>query len=137
MGVGLDRSNVIKRTNIKNPELASKKYLKVCHRFLDTSKYLNDNEVQSTISQLKQEGAKVLVVTEAYGVDDPSNENFVVQKSDIPVIAGHELTGMYGLEIRTLTAAINASILLEGINTAKFVEYAVRKEKGIRLLSWS
>ena len=77
MGVGLDRSNVIKRTKIKNPELASKKYLKVCHRFLDTSKYLNDNEVRSTISQLKQEGAKVLVVTEAYGVDDPSNENFV------------------------------------------------------------
>ena len=131
MGVGLERSNVIKRTNIKNPEIASKKYLKVCYRFLDTSKYLNDNEVRSTISQLKQEGAKVLVVTEAYGVDDPSNENFVVQRSDIPVIAGHELTGMYGLEIRTLTAAINASILLEAINTAKFVEYAVRKEKGI------
>ena len=52
--------------------------------------------------------------SEAYGVDDPSNENFV----DIPVIAGHELTGMYGLETRTLTAAINASILLEWINTA-------------------
>lgn len=131
MGVGMDRSNVIKRTKIKNPELASKKYLKICHRFLDTSKYLEDNEVRSTISQLKQEGARVLVVTEAYGVDDPSNENFVVQKSDIPVIAGHELTGMYGLETRTLTAAINASILLEGISTAKFVEYAVRKEKGI------
>src|SRR5215469_7409291 len=118
MGVGMDRSNVIKRTKIKNPELASKKYLKICHRFLDTSKYLEDNEVRSTISQLKQEGARVLVVTEAYGVDDPSNENFVVQKSDIPVIAGHELTGMYGLETRTLTAAINASILLEWINTA-------------------
>ncbi|HXX96838.1 MAG TPA: hydantoinase/oxoprolinase N-terminal domain-containing protein, partial [Candidatus Bathyarchaeia archaeon] len=65
MGVGMDRSNVIKRTKIKNPELASKKYLKICHRFLDTSKYLEDNEVRSTISQLKQEGARVLVVTEA------------------------------------------------------------------------
>ncbi|MGB7957035.1 MAG: hydantoinase/oxoprolinase family protein, partial [Candidatus Nitrosopolaris sp.] len=131
MGVGLDRSNVIKRTNIRNRELATSKYLRTCYRFLDTSHYLEDHEVLSTISQLKEEGAQVVVVSEAYGVDDPSNENFIVQKSDIPVVAGHELTGIYGLEIRTLTAAINASILPTAINTAKFVESAVRKEMGI------
>ena len=37
MGVGLDRSNVIKRTDIKSPQLESKSYLKTCYRFLDTS----------------------------------------------------------------------------------------------------
>lgn len=133
MGVGLDKSNVIKRTNLKNLELAmhAKKYLRTCHRFLDTSRYLEDNEVQSTIAQLKADGAQVVVVSEAYGVDDPSNENFIMQKCDIPVVAGNELTGIYGLEIRTLTAVINASILPTAINTAKFVESAVRKEKGI------
>jgi N-methylhydantoinase A/oxoprolinase/acetone carboxylase beta subunit len=87
--------------------------------------------VRSTISQLKQEGAEVIVVSEAYGVDDPSNEKFVVDNSDMPAIAGHELTGIYGLEIRTLTAAINASILPKAISTAEFVESAVRKKKGI------
>ena len=131
MGVGLDRSNVIKRTDIKSPQLASKGYLKTCYRFLDTSKYLEHDRVRSAICQLKQEGAQVLVVSEAYGVDDPSNEKFVVANSDIPAIAGHELTGIYGLEIRTLTAAINASILPKAISTAEFVEYAVRKKKGI------
>jgi len=131
MGVGLDRSNVIKRTDIKSLQLESKSYLKTCYRFLDTSSYLESDIIRSTISQLKQEGAQALVVSEAYGVDDPSNEKFVVDNSDIPAIAGHELTGIYGLEIRTLTAAINASILPKAISTAEFVESAVKKKKGI------
>jgi N-methylhydantoinase A/oxoprolinase/acetone carboxylase beta subunit len=48
--------------------------------------------------------------------------------SDLPITGGHELTGIYGLEIRTLTAAINAGIMPKAISTAKYVEEAVRKE---------
>jgi N-methylhydantoinase A len=128
MGVGLEKSNVIKRTNVKDVELAPNKYLHTCYRFLDTSKYLDDKEVQEAIAGLKSEGAEVVVVSEAYGVDDPSNEQFVMQKADIPATAGHELTGIYGLEIRTLTAAINAGILPKATATARFVESAVRNE---------
>src|ERR671915_1054526 len=62
MGVGLEKSNVVKRTNIKNIELSLNKHLHTCYRFLDTSKYLEKNKVISAISALKQEGAKVLVV---------------------------------------------------------------------------
>lgn len=129
MGVGLEKSNVIKRTNVKDIELSPNKYLHTCYRFLDTSKYLDDKEVEQAIAELKEEGAEVIVVSEAYGVDDPSNENFVMEKSDIPATAGHELTGIYGLEIRTLTAAINAGILPKATSTARFVESAVRNEK--------
>jgi N-methylhydantoinase A/oxoprolinase/acetone carboxylase beta subunit len=128
MGVGLEKSNVVKRTNIKNVELSLHKYLHTCYRFLDTSKYLDINEIISTISSLKKEGAEVLVVSEAYGVDDPSNEKYVMNYSDIPITGGHELTGIYGLEIRTLTAAINAGIMPKAISTAKYVEDVVRKE---------
>ncbi len=128
MGVGLEKSNVIKRTNVRDVELAPNKYLRTCYRFLDTSRYLEDERVRQTVDELKSEGAQVLVVSEAYGVDDPSNELFVMQKSDVPATAGHELTGIYGLEIRTLTAAINAGILPKAMSTAKFVEAAVRKE---------
>jgi N-methylhydantoinase A len=128
MGVGLEKSSVIRRTNIHDIKLASHKYLKSSYRFLDTSKYLNEREVISAIAQLKEEGVEVLVVSEAYGVDDPSNELFVMKNSDIPSTSGHELTGIYGLEIRTLTAAINASILPKAIATARFVESAVRNE---------
>jgi N-methylhydantoinase A len=129
MGVGMEKSSVIRRTNIKNIELAPNKYLRTCYRFLDTSKYLQDQEVVSAISELKREGAEVLIVSEAYGVDDPSNEEFVMKKSDIPATAGHELTGLYGLEVRTLTAAINAGILPKAMSTAQFVESAVKKEQ--------
>jgi N-methylhydantoinase A/oxoprolinase/acetone carboxylase beta subunit len=128
MGVGLEKSNVIKRTNVKDVELAPNKYLHTCYRFLDTSKYLEDQQVKGTISELKNEGAEVVVVSEAYGVDDPSNEQFVMKKADVPATAGHELTGIYGLEIRTLTAAINAGILPKATATARFVESAVRNE---------
>jgi N-methylhydantoinase A/oxoprolinase/acetone carboxylase beta subunit len=52
-----------------------------------------------------------------------------MDRSDIPATAGHELTGVYGLEIRTLTAAINGGILPKTTSTARFVESAVRNEK--------
>jgi N-methylhydantoinase A/oxoprolinase/acetone carboxylase beta subunit len=129
MGVGLEKSNVIKRTNIKDVKLAPNKYLHTCYRFLDTSKYLEDKEIEQAIAELKKEGAEVIVVSEAYSVDDPSNERFVMERSDIPATGGHELTGIYGLEIRTLTAAINGGILPKSTSTAKFVESAVRNEK--------
>lgn len=127
MGVGLEKSNIVKRTNIKDIELAPKKFLKTCFRFIDTSNYLDVQLVSNTIDSLIDEGAEILVVSEAYGVDDPSNESFVMQNSKIPSTAGHELTGLYGLEIRTLTAAINAGIMKKAIDTAAFVESAVQK----------
>ena len=128
MGVGLEKSNVVKRTNIKNVELSLHKFLYTCYRFIDTSKYLDMSEIISSIASLKNEGAEVLVVSEAYGVDDPSNEKYVMKYSDIPITAGHELTGIYGLEIRTLTAAINAGIMPKAISTAQYVENVVRNE---------
>lgn len=129
MGVGLEKSNVVRRTNLKDIKLGLNKYLKTVYCFLDTSKYLDAAEVDAAISDLKRENAEVIVATEAYGVDDPSNEIFVMQRcKDVPATGGHELTGIYGLEIRTLTAAINAGILPKAIATAKFVESAVRNE---------
>jgi N-methylhydantoinase A/oxoprolinase/acetone carboxylase beta subunit len=127
MGVGLEKSNVIKRTYIKNIPLSSNKFLKTCYAFLDTSKYLEELDIKKSIENLVSEGAQSIVVSEAFGVDDPSNEIFVMGNSKLPCTAGHELTGIYGLEIRTLTATINASILPKAMNTAKFVKSAVKK----------
>ena len=129
MGVNLEKNDIVKRTNLGNVKLGPNKYLKTCYRFLDTSKFLDKEEILQILKELKEEGAKVLIVSEAYGVDDPSNELYVMEKSDLPATAGHELTGIYGLEIRTLTAAINASILLKAIGTAKYVAKAVRQQK--------
>jgi N-methylhydantoinase A/oxoprolinase/acetone carboxylase beta subunit len=143
MGVKLEKSNIIKRTHIKNIILDGNgnKYIETCYRYLDTSTYLDEEKVRLLILELVREGAKALVISEAYGVDDPSNEDYVenIARSSIaggdaknvPVIAAHDLTGIYGLEIRTMTAVINASILPKAANTAKFVEHAVREKLGI------
>ena len=79
MGVSLEKSNIIKRTHIKDIPLNGngKNYIKTCYRYLDTSTYLVEERVRSLILELIREGASVLVISEAYGVDDPSNEDFV------------------------------------------------------------
>jgi N-methylhydantoinase A/acetone carboxylase, beta subunit len=79
MGVNLEKNDIVKRTNLGNVKLGPNKYLKTCYRFLDTSKFLDKEEILQILKELKEEGAKVLIVSEAYGVDDPSNELYVME----------------------------------------------------------
>ena len=51
MGVGLEKNSIIKRTNIGNVPLAPNKYLNTCYQFLDTSKYINAEDVKDAISR--------------------------------------------------------------------------------------
>ena len=130
MGVGPEKSDVIKRTNLSDAKINLDNDIKSSHRFLDTSHLITDSEVSTAIKELKDEGAKVIVATEAFGVDDPSNEEFIMEhatKLEIPSTASHEISGIYGLEIRTLTAAINASVLPKTVQVGNFVEQAIRE----------
>jgi len=128
MGVGPTKSEVTKRTSLtgsKNNMLGQ-----IYHTFLDTSHLIAEEEADSAISELRSRGADVIVATEAYGVDDPSNEMFITkraQKLGVPATASHEISGIYGLEIRTLTAAINASVLPKTFQVADFVEDAINR----------
>jgi len=129
MGVAPEKNDVIKRTLLNDAKFNSDQTLKTEHVFLDTSHVISESEIQSTISNLKSRGAQVIVAAEAFGVDDPSNEMFVMKSamsSNTPATASHEISGIYGLEIRTLTAAINASVLPKTFEVANFVEDAIR-----------
>ncbi|MBM2819491.1 MAG: hydantoinase/oxoprolinase [Nitrosarchaeum sp.] len=130
MGVGPSKKDVVKRTNLQDAAINNNQDIKTCHEFLDTSHLITESEVINTINRLKKKGAEVIVATEAFGVDDPSNELFVManaSKLGIPSTASHEISGIYGLEIRTLTAAVNASVLPKTFQVANFVEDAIRK----------
>lgn len=130
MGVGPEKHNIIKRTNLQDSSINSRQDLKTAYRFLDTSHLITESEVQGAIDELKNEGVAVIVTSEAFSVDDPSNEMFVMKTAmaqNMPATASHEISGIYGLEIRTLTAAINASVLPKTMEVANFVERAVRK----------
>ena len=61
MGVGLEKSNIIKRTHIKDILLDGngKRYIKTCYRYLDTSAYLGEERVRSLINELVHEEARV------------------------------------------------------------------------------
>jgi len=134
MGVGPTKKDVIKRTDLSDPKTNSNDDLKTSHRFLDTSELISENQVKQVIQELKDDGASVIVATEAFGVDDPSNEKFVMNmasKLDLPSTASHEISGIYGLEIRTLTAAVNASVLPKTVQVANYVENAI-KDFGVK-----
>ena len=129
MGVGPTRNDVVKRTRLDSGRTDSGKDLKTCHTFLDTSHLISEDEVRGAVEGLRGEGAEAIVATEAFGVDDPSNELFamnVAAKLGMPSTASHEISGIYGLEIRTLTSVINASVLPKTLQVANFVEGAIR-----------
>jgi N-methylhydantoinase A len=130
MGVGPTKKDVIKRTNLQDASINTNQDIKTTHEFLDTSHLISESEVADTINRLKKNGAEVIIATEAFGVDDPSNELFVMNvasKQNIPSTASHEISGIYGLEIRTLTSAVNASVLPKTFQVANYVEEAIHK----------
>ena len=56
-----------------------------------------------------------------------SRPSTVAERVGLPACAGHELTGLYGLEMRTVTAALNAGILPRALATASVVDASVAR----------
>ena len=123
-----------KQTKIDDIDLGTGRTIKLHHRYLK-QKDMNDKSVEGVIEELKSEGAKVLVASKAFGVDDLSEEHEVqkiADKFDIPVSVASEISKLYGLTRRTRTAAINASILPKMLDTANSTEASVR-QAGIKV----
>lgn len=121
------------QSSIKEIELAPGRFLHPINRFLTTDR-LTEEETRRTVEEIKAEGAKVVVASCAFGVDDNEGEELVRRVADelgIAATCGHEITKLYGLTTRTRTAVINASILPKMIDTANMTEASVR-EAGIK-----
>ena len=87
-------------------------------------------------SRFAREGCRAVAVSGAFAVDDPDTEQFVVRAgappTGCPACAGHELSGAYGLETRTISAAINASILPVVERTTTLVAGRARRGRARR-----
>src|SRR3954451_10376254 len=121
------------QSTMKPIELAPGRFLKPGNRFI-TKETLTDESVSKAIENLKSEGARVIVASSAFGVDDSEAEETVrrlVIEAGLAATCGHEITKLYGLTTRTRTAVINASILPKMIDTAVMTEASVR-EAGIQ-----
>ena len=122
------------RKQSKEYELSPGKFLQTKFRYIDLGKENWKDSVPSLIKSLVDEGAEVIVASEAFGVDDPSNEEYVVSKAEeigLLATAASKISKLYGLRVRTSTAVINASMMPKMLETANMTEKAVR-ESGIK-----
>jgi N-methylhydantoinase A/oxoprolinase/acetone carboxylase beta subunit len=132
IGSGLEGKRAQAETRLGDLELAPGRRLRTFHTGLGREG-LSDIAAAAAVSELIAAGAQVIVAAEAFSVDDPSREQMVIaaaQKAGLPATGTHEISGRYGLRIRTRTAVINASLLPKTVATADLTEKAVR-EAGI------
>jgi len=102
--------------------------IKVYNTFIK-KKMLTEDVINKNISELLDQGAKVVVASMAFGVDSMDEELLIhdcAKKKNVPVTMASDITKLYGLTRRTRTAAINASILPKMMSTANATESSVR-----------
>ncbi len=130
MGRESEKSRIVKRTRLDDMELNQGKILRTFYAFIPTDNGLEENEVREKIMEMVELGAKAIVATEAYGVDKRENEKKVKEVAEslgVPCVTGSDVSGAYGLEIRTITAVINAAILPKMIDVAEKLKKSVRE----------
>ena len=130
MGRRPDLKRARKRTELGDIRLAPGRSLTTQHAFLDVTQGIEESAVRDAIHGLVEGGADVIVASEAFGVEDARGEWLALKVAEdmgVPACAGHELTGLYGLEMRTVTGALNASILPTALHTAQLVQEAATR----------
>ncbi|HLM17541.1 MAG TPA: hydantoinase/oxoprolinase family protein, partial [Acidimicrobiia bacterium] len=129
-----DLKKARRRTRLDGVELAPGRPLPVVSEFLDVTTGLDDRELSAALDRLVAGGAIAICVAEAFAPDEGDDERRAVLAAlarGLPACGSSEMTGLYGLELRTVTAALNASILPIAVGTAEFVERGVA-EAGVR-----
>jgi len=132
IGAGGELRAAGRRTRIGSVKLAAGRELHTEHELLDGA-HLDDAAIGAALGRLRERGCEAIAVSGAYSVDDPEQELRVAAAArglGMPACCGHELSGAYGLETRTVSAAINAAVLPIVELTAGVVERAL-DEAGI------
>ena len=110
-------------------ELSEGKYLRSCNEYVDTNAPDLDGSIRAAIQKLQEQGAQTFVAAEAFSVDDPKNENRVVEicgEMGLPATATNEISKLYGLKVRTRTAVINASIMPKMLDAATMTDQSIK-----------
>jgi N-methylhydantoinase A/oxoprolinase/acetone carboxylase beta subunit len=127
MGRRPELAKARKRTELAKVELSAGKHLATVPVFLDVTDGL-DESAAAALQQLLDRGVSAIATAEAFAPDGASNETRVAQMAaslGLPSCASTDLSGLYGLELRAVTAAVNASIMPIALRTASHVEEGV------------
>ncbi len=132
IGPRAERRQTQQRTRLDQIKLAPGRTLTLHYTYLDREA-VTPERVRAALESLSRSGARAVAISAAYAVEDPEPERLALAIAGdlgLPATAGHQLTGLYGLEVRTVTAAINASILPCMRKTTQWVRAALQ-EAGI------
>lgn len=124
MGRAPDLRKARKRTVEPRIELSEGRALPTVPEFLDVTDGLDAAAAAAAVARVRDGGAQAIAVAEAFAPDDLANEGKIAEAAlavGLPVTTSAELTGLYGLELRAVTAALNASILPIALRTAEVV----------------
>lgn len=122
-----------KRTRLDKVELSPGRRLPTVHELVDLTRGFDPAVVDAALDRLVAAGATTVCVAEAFAPDGGGDERRAVERAlarGLPACGSAEMTGLYGLELRTVTAALNASVLPIAVRTEEHVERGVA-EAGI------
>jgi N-methylhydantoinase A len=128
MGCAPDTGRARKRTRVGEVKLAPGRSLATEHEFIDATGGVSAAEIDAALRRLVTAGCEAIAVSGAFSVDGPEYEVAVIEAAaalGLSACGGHELSGTYGLEMRTVSAVINAAILPVVARTATMVERAL------------
>ncbi len=128
MGRRPELAKARKRTELSKVELSAGKYLATESVFLDVTDGLDVRATKAALQDLRDRGVSAIATAEAFAPDDASNETRVAAMAadlGLPSCASTDLSGLYGLELRAVTAAVNVSIMPIALRTASHVEAGV------------
>lgn len=134
IGSGLEGMKSRNDTLMGEIELAPGKYLHTENEFVSSGTSLEEfkREVRERLEELSKKNARSIVAAEAFSVDNPENENLVLnmaKEMGLPSTATNDISKLYGLKVRTRTAVINASILPKMLETANMTESSIKNAK--------
>ncbi len=138
LGPAAEERLIRRRTQLSELRLAGGRPLALSWAFVPSDAPDVDERVRAVAAAWRVEGVESAAVSQAFAVDDPALERHaaaLLREAGLPATGGSELTGVYGLEMRSSTAAINASILPTMLRTAEHVERALERTlPGVPLL---
>ena len=117
-----------RQTKINNIDLGTGKFIEIDHTYMSI-KDMNPAHVEKTVKSLIDRGARVIVSSKAFGVDNMKEERIISEAAEqqgVSSTMASDITKLYGLTTRTRTAALNASILPKMLDTANSTEKSVR-----------
>jgi N-methylhydantoinase A/oxoprolinase/acetone carboxylase beta subunit len=133
IGQGLEAVKAKSDMNLGPIELAPGKLLHSQLEFVNArgSDAAAEEALLAGLKKLQSNGCTSIVAAEAFSVDDASGELRVAELAGGLGLAScgtHEMSGLYGLRVRTRTAVLNASIL------PKMIETAVMTDKSLKAI---